>query len=120
MNIPKLWSQSLEKQKDVKEIINQLLIQINKDFSFFGEEIRFSEKAKEAYQNLFDQIVNFISITYLHQLDKLYPVLYRIDISEKDIKKAINNHDFVGAIAELIILKELQKVIIRNYYKSKN
>jgi hypothetical protein len=123
MQIPELWSKSLEKQPDVKELIQQLLFQIKKDFSFFGVEINFLDDTSDSYQLLFNQLKQFLNNNFSHQVDRLYPVLYRIDVLEKDIKNAINNqlsYDFMGAIAELVIIKELQKVIIRQYYKAKD
>ena len=123
MEIPKFWQESLAKVIDVKPIILELIGQIKKDFGMFGEDIVFSENTEDSYQKLFTQLDSFLSITFSHQTEKLYPILYRIDISEKDIKEAINqpnNTDFIGSITELIILKELQKVIIRRYYKAKN
>jgi hypothetical protein len=123
MEVPKFWQESIAKVIDVKPIILELIGQIKKDFGMFGEEIVFSENTEDSYQKLFTQLDNFLSIKFSNQTEKLYPILYRIDISEKDIKKAINqpnNTDFIGTITELIILKELQKVIIRRYYKAKN
>ena len=123
MNVPIVWQQSLTKQANVKEIILELLSQIKKDFGMFGEEIVFSENTEESYQQLFMQLESFLFKNYTQNSDKLYPILYRIDIPEKDIKNAINhetNTNFIGSITELIILKELQKVIIRRYYKAKN
>ena len=122
MEIPKIWQENITKVADIKPIIQELIGQIKKDFGMFGEEILFSENTEESYQNLFSQLDSYLGTTFSHQTEKLYPILYRIDISEKDIKKAINqpnNTDFIGTITELIILKELQKVIIRRYYRMK-
>lgn len=123
ITVPELWQKSIAKQTNVKEIILDLIQQIKKDFGMFGEEIDFSENTEESYHQLFIQLEAFLFKNYAQHSDKLYPVLYRIDISEKDIKNAMNhetNTNFIGNIAELIILKELQKVIIRRFYKTKN
>lgn len=122
MEVPKLWKESIAKQIDTRIIIQELIGQIVKDFGMFGEAIQFTENTEESYIILFGQLETFLRKTYSHQTEKLYPILYRIDILEKDIKKAINSpfhEDFIKEITELIILKELQKVIIRRYYKSK-
>jgi hypothetical protein len=123
MEIPKLWNEKLANYTDVKAIIMELISQIKKDFSFFGEEIHFNNEAPESYAELFAQLEAFLRNNYSHKTEKLYPVLYRIDVLEKDIKNAINhinNVDFIEAITETVILKELQKVIIRRYYQEKN
>lgn len=122
MEVPKLWKESIAKQIDTRIIVQELIGQIVKDFGMFGEAIQFTENTEESYFILFGQLETFLRKTYSHQTEKLYPILYRIDILEKDIKKAINSpflDDFIKEITELIILKELQKVIIRRYYKSK-
>lgn len=122
MEVPRVWKESISKQIDTKIIIQELIGQIVKDFGMFGEAIHFTENTEESYFILSGQLESFLHKTYAHQTEKLYPILYRIDILEKDIKKAINNPhsgEFMKDITELIILKELQKVIIRRYYKSK-
>jgi SPX domain protein involved in polyphosphate accumulation len=122
MDVPQVWKESISKQIDTRIIIQELIGQIVKDFGMFGEVIHFTENTEESYFILFNQLESFLRKTYAHQTEKLYPILYRIDILEKDIKKAINSPnsgEFMKDITELIILKELQKVIIRKYYKSK-
>jgi hypothetical protein len=49
-------------------------------------------------------------------------ILYRIDLSDEQIKKAVNansSEPFPEIITDLIIRRELQKVVIRNHYKSR-
>jgi hypothetical protein len=47
-------------------------------------------------------------------------LLYRIDISEAQLKRYLSelNEPYFSVIAELIIKRVLQKVVIRQYYKS--
>jgi hypothetical protein len=47
-------------------------------------------------------------------------LLYRVDISEAHLKKYLNeanNENHLSTIAELIIKRVLQKVVIKQYYK---
>jgi hypothetical protein len=47
-------------------------------------------------------------------------LLYRVDISEVQLKKYLNeatNENHLSAIAELVIKRVLQKVVIKQYYK---
>lgn len=47
--------------------------------------------------------------------------LYQIDLSEYQVKKAValtENEDFAQVLANLILKRCLQKVLIRNYYKA--
>jgi hypothetical protein len=49
-------------------------------------------------------------------------LLYRIDISEGQLKKYLNenqNENHLITIADLIIKRVLQKVVIKQYYKRK-
>jgi hypothetical protein len=49
-------------------------------------------------------------------------LLYRIDISEAQLQRYLNENkdeNYTNVIAELIIKRVLQKVVIRQYYKSK-
>ncbi len=118
MEIPQLWLQTIANQVNITEIIAALIIQIKKDFNFFNYRIHFSETATESYQLLYTELESFLTENFGKNTEKLYPILYRIDVSEKHIKAAINT-SFIENITETIILKELQKVIIKRYYKSK-
>ncbi|MGZ4035551.1 MAG: hypothetical protein ACXVPU_13025 [Bacteroidia bacterium] len=102
----------------IKDAANQII----KDFEMFGLEIKFSGNAYNAYEELFDQIEPHISklISFNHQ--KFLGILYRIDLSDEQIKKAVNENSsepFSSIVTDLIIKRELQKVVIRNHYKNK-
>jgi len=102
------------------EIIKSTANQIIKDFDMFGMEIKFSGNAYNAYEELFNQIEPHIKKMIDSNQSKFMGILYRIDVSDEQIKKALNeNHSepFSFIITDLIIKRELQKVVIRNYYK---
>ncbi|MES2796284.1 MAG: hypothetical protein V4683_09975 [Bacteroidota bacterium] len=123
IELPKIWRESLTQQRDISQIIKELIAQIIKDFSMFGEELHFNEEAEKSYQYLYGQLEKYLRDGFSSRIESLYPILYRIDILEKDIKKAMTpqkHTDFLGEITELIIIKELQKVIIKRYYQSKS
>lgn len=117
VKIPQIWSQTIANQINTEEIIIALIKQIKKDFNFFNHQIPFTETANENYFTLFSELESFIIAVFGKNTEKIYPILYRIDVSEKDIKAAINSN-FISSITETIILKELQKVIIKRFYKS--
>jgi len=106
--------------KTKNELIRQTADQIIRDFERFGLEITFSGNIDFAYEELFSQLNS--SINYLIDVDygKLMALLYQIDISEYKIAEkeaefpAYNKSEI---LSELIIHRELQKVITRNYYK---
>ncbi len=113
---------------DISKYINRLDLikdtaeQIIKDFEMFGMEIKFSGNAYNAYEELFDQIAPHINKLISTNQQKFMGILYRIDLSDVQIKTAVNENSsesFSTIITDLIIKRELQKVVIRNHYKSK-
>lgn len=56
-------------------------------------------------------------------IDRLMNFLYRIDISEKQIalyEKEMPNRDYNEVLTELIIHRELKKVITRDYFRQQS
>jgi hypothetical protein len=101
------------------DLIKITASQITKDFGMFGLEIKFSGSAYSAYEELFDQIEPHIETLIAQNRSKFMGVLYRIDVSEDQVKKAIENNTtepFSAIITDLIIKRELQKVVIRQHY----
>ena len=113
---------NLEKFFDQQKIIEDTAAQLIKDFAEFSFEIKFTGKEKTAYEELFQQAEPVIS----HLLDKnnslLFSVLYRIDVSENEIKKHTRkfpDQNMSYIITDLILRRELKKVLTRNYFRNK-
>jgi hypothetical protein len=111
---------------DLSQYINRLDLikdtadQIIKDFDMFGMEIKFSGNAFNAYEELFDQMEPHIKKLIDSNQQKFLGILYRIDLSDEQIKKAVHGNStepFSMIVTDLIIKRELQKVVIRNHYK---
>jgi len=103
------------------DLIKNTADQIIKDFDMFGLEIRFSGNAYNAYEELFEQIEPHIKKLIDSNQSKFMGILYRIDVSDEQVKKAVNENSsepFSEIITDLIIKRELQKVVIRQHYKS--
>ena len=103
----------------IKDTANQII----KDFDMFGLEIKFSGNAYNAYEELFEQIEPKINQLINTNQSKFMRVLYRIDLSDVQINKAINENSsetFSAIISDLIIKRELQKVVIRKQFNNKN
>ncbi|MBL7884014.1 MAG: hypothetical protein JNL69_08085 [Bacteroidia bacterium] len=101
----------------IKDTANQII----KDFDIFGMEVNFSGNVYNAYEELFNQIEPHIKKLIDTNQAKFMGILYRIDVSDEQIKKAINQNSsesFSEIITDLIIRRELQKVVIRQHYKS--
>lgn len=112
----------LSKYYNRLDLIKDTANQIIKDFEMFGMEIKFSGNAYNAYEELFEQIEPHISHLISSNQQKFMGILYRIDLNDEQIKKAVNENStepFSAIVTDLIIKRELQKVVIRNHYKLK-
>jgi hypothetical protein len=102
------------------ELIRDTADQVIKDFEMFGLEIKFSGSAYSAYDELFEQIHPHIDKLIRTNHQKFMGILYRIDLSEDQIKKAVKENtmeSFPEIITDLVIKRELQKVVIRKQFK---
>lgn len=105
------------------DLITDTANQVIKDFDMFGVEIKFSGNAYSAYQELFEQIEPRIKNLMHDNQSKFMGILYRIDLNDEQIQKAITQNvseSFSEIITDLILKRELQKVVIRNHFKSDN
>ena len=104
-----------------KERINEISRIIAKDFSNNGI---YSIAPKNDFEGM-EEFRNYLigKLTYLldNKFDLFLNVLYRIDVDEQKVKElfAPDNREFIpGALADLIIHRQLQKIIWRERYKS--
>lgn len=120
MNLPDLKNLSIEPYRNREAVIRQVAAQIEKDFDQFGLEVNFSGEIKNAYEELFSQLNEHLSKLLDRDYHRLILLLYQIDVSENQIIRTELNFPDVPKselLAELIILRELKKVLIRNYFK---
>jgi hypothetical protein len=97
--------------------------QIHRDFELQGIEIKFSGNAENAYNELLYQIVPHIARLIESNYKKLLDLLYRIDVNESKVSAIVSDssvESLAEAISDLIIKRELQKIVIRKHYKSDN
>lgn len=104
------------------DLLEKVVQQIQKDFNWFSFTIVFEGQAEvSAYQQLFDQILPLVEEMLNDNYTKLLSLLYRIDIDEAFLNKRLKevaHADTDEVIADLIIKRELQKVIIREAYSA--
>ena len=120
MNLPDLKNLSIESYRNREEVIRQVATQIEKDFDQFGLEVNFSGEIQNAYEELFSQLNEHLCHLLDRDYHRLILLLYQIDVSEKQIVKTELNFPDVSKselLTELIILRELKKVLIKNYFK---
>lgn len=103
------------------DLLNDTAQQVMKDFGMNGMEIKFSGNAENAYAELFDQIHPHIQKLLSEKRgEAFYNLLYRIDLSETQIKKAVESSldkSFSETLTDLILKRELLKVVMRKFYK---
>jgi len=116
-----LESFDIELYKTKSEVIRQTVEQVKKDFTMFGMDVEFTGNTDMAYDEMFYQLLSHVS--HLLEIDphRLSSLLYQVDIGENKIMESSVLHPewaLAEVITELIIHRELKKVLIRNYYKN--
>jgi len=110
----------LESYKRKEEIIKLTAEQIIKDFNQFGLDISFSGTTEYAYNELYDQLRVHVVDLLNKNTQKLYSLLYQIDLSENKIRNIYEDNpekELSEIVSELILDRELKKVVTRIYFK---
>lgn len=136
MNLPEITHHNIAQLLNKEAIIHETIAQIQKDFGMYSINIQFDGNIETAYEQLMDGLTLEVKQLLANDKSKLQSILYRIDLSEKNIKKALqfnssdNNQtptsnrsltNFVNQqqiISYEIIVRELKKVLTRNYFKN--
>ncbi len=95
--------------------------QLTKDFEQSNFPAEFVEGLESDYNSLHAQIASELQRHEKKSDFNLMNLLYRIDISEHQLKRYLNkdkSESHFNVIAELIIKRVLQKVVIRQFYKN--
>ena len=111
---------NLEPYKKRVDIIGKTADQVIKDFSTFGIEIYFSGFSEWAYDELFDQLEQNVSEMLSGYPEKLWALLYHIDVDKDRIERESLNYtdwSYAQVVTELILYRELKKVATREYIK---
>lgn len=110
---------SLELLKLVKtgNLVVKLIEQLNKDFQLSGVSKKFDKSCpiEKLNKELTETILNLIQFKY----DDYLNVMYRVDVSEKDLA-TISNNDLISTVNQisfLILKREFQKVWLKQNYK---
>ena len=135
MNLPEITHQNIAQLLNKEDIIIETIAQIQKDFGMYSINIQFDGNTETAYEQLMDGLTLEVKQLLANDKSKLQSILYRIDLSEKAIKKALqltlvnnnqspisnsnmSNFDNQQVISHEIIVRELKKVLTRNYFKN--
>ena len=123
MMLPEIHKNNIQEFLNKEDIIFETIQQIMKDFGMFGLEITFSGNIKQAYPEIQEQLTNQVEGLFSADLSKLYAILYQVDISNKAIENAqikMPEYSLIEVVSHQIIIRELQKVLTRRYFKSKD
>lgn len=105
------------------DLLKQVVGQINKDFRLQGFEVTFSGSGETAYQELSEQLKPVIEYMLENQTEKFWNLIYGIDLSENKVRQILfgkeENIDAIQELTNLILKRELQKVVIRLHYSGK-
>ncbi|MBI9040085.1 hypothetical protein [Lutibacter sp.] len=107
-------SLELLKSVETENLVVKLIEQLNKDFQLanINEEFKLNISVLELKNNLDSLLLYLITKKY----DDYLNLLYRIDVSEKEMA-TINNNNLVGTIENitfLVLKREFQKVWFKN------
>ncbi len=111
----------IELYKNKTGVIRQTVEQVKKDFTMFGMDVEFTGNTEMAYNEMFMQLSSYVA--HMLEIDphRLSSLLYQVDLGENKIMESSALHPewpLAEVITELIIHRELKKVLIRNYYKN--
>lgn len=97
-------------------ILKEVVEQTNKDFN----EQSMQNVAEGSVLPDVTSSLKFYLLDMNKRSEDLQQLLYRIDVPEKEVQKVLGIRDLdalCGELAELILKRELQKVLIRRHFK---
>jgi hypothetical protein len=116
--LPALNNEALKAYSLQSELIEQTARQIIKDFNGYGIDLSFNDISINAYDELHSNIEPVVKKLLGTNAALLLELLYRIDIKESALSQNVDLPDETASdkITRLIIYRELQKVVTRNYF----
>lgn len=105
-----------------QELFELFRLQLRKDFEVSGCDAGFTAHLPLSFDQLKDEISVQLRKMEKGSTSKLPELLYRIDLSERQIKRFSEEHpaeNWEDLVAELIIKRLLQKVILKKTYSKK-
>lgn len=100
-----------------EDIILDVANQLEKDFGMWGMTITFSNDIPKAYDELYVQVYNHIVALGIADTSKLKNLLYQIDINAVTLLRQTVEGSLEEELSHKIIERELQKVLMRRFYR---
>jgi len=97
-----------------KELLRNLVLQIRKDFDSAGIPIKLLLNKRYS----FNEMAFIVSEAFMQSgATAMFNLLYRVDVSEKQLYEGMPTPGIDPIlVAELVIKRELQKVVLRKQY----
>ena len=111
-----------EKFRTDLSIIRETAKQIERDFGIADLDLVISGNELLAFDELISQLCPIIHRLFKDDRKSLQAILYRVDLPEKEYRKALKSNDDEGTdqvLSKLIIQREFQKVLTRKYFSDK-
>lgn len=108
----------LEQQWD---LVSATIAQIEKDFMQNGLALNLADHGALTVSQLSAKLEEAFGWLLERDEQRLLQLLYRIDLGEDALKKAIVNQSeqsLAAILAAMVLKREAQKVIIRHFYKA--
>ncbi len=121
MSLPVITSQNVAQLMSKEAFFEETVAQIQKDFNMSGVSLTFTFGGNNSYQSLLEQLLQQVELLLAEHKSKLQTVLYRIDLPEKKLLQAHANLPHLSLqelITQEILIRELKKVMTRNYFKN--
>jgi len=112
---------NIKNQLSSKEMFEAFKTQLEKDFAQSNFPSDFVAALEPGYSGILERIALELQRNEKRTDFNLMALLYRVDISEAQLKRYLNkdkNEHYFNVIAELIIKRVLQKVVLKQLYKN--
>jgi uncharacterized membrane-anchored protein YhcB (DUF1043 family) len=119
--IHNMQTPTIKNQLSSKELFEAFKRQLVKDFQQSNFPADFVAELEPDYTSIHEKIARELQHNEKRTDFNLMHLLYRIDISEAQLKRYLNDskdESHFNVIAELIIKRVLQKVVVKEYYKN--
>jgi hypothetical protein len=110
----------IKNQLSSNDLFNAFKIQLARDFQQSNCTADFINTLEPDYNRILETLSSELQRNEKKTDFNLMTLLYRVDISEGQLKKYLDNNkgeSYFNTIAELIIKRVLQKVVIKRLYK---
>jgi hypothetical protein len=101
------------------DLFEKFKTQLFRDFELCGFADEAPQLSSNNLEHVFQELLKSVMIIEKKDSSSIQNLLYRIDVTELQIKKEASNHpekNFQQILAELIVKRILQKVILKQQY----